>query len=208
MASTAQRLQPLSFPNRDDFDFDGYATTLSFLRDKHLAGDSATPNFKTLNNEILLRQSDLKKTFALNLMNSGGDLDFPAICEPFGDEPLLPLTINDRVHEMVRFNASEWTLNHSVDTGSGYQGTIEWDNGGCGYGMPDSARGYIKLRKVWEGEAGKELFEGFLTVRVKYGSVLRRKGHGSEQDFPCSFWAVAKLAKDENDSSVEATDSF
>lgn len=98
-------------------------------------------------------------------------------------------------------------MNHSVGAGYGYQGTIEWDNSGYGYGMPERARGHIKLRKVWEGKDGEELFEGFWEVDVRYGSVLRRKGHGNGEKHNCSFWAIEKLARDEDEELVQAGDN-
>lgn len=116
-----------------------------------------------------------------------------------GDEPLEPLVISGSVKDVVKFEPKEWEFKPSLGPGPGYLGKIEWEDDDCGYASPESAKGYIKLRKVWVAENGNVLFEGFLQVKVVYGSTLRRKGHGSGNTYPMSFWAVKKLGEEEEE---------
>jgi len=79
-----------------------------------------------------------------------------------GDEPLEPLVITGAVEEVVKFDAKEWIFPMTTKEGPGFEGSIKWDTNVCGYGAPESADGFIKIRKVWErkGEDGiDQLFE-------------------------------------------------
>jgi hypothetical protein len=80
---------------------------------------------------------------------------------------------------------------------------IEWAGGRRGYTSPESAESFIKLRKFWENEKGKELFEGFWEVEVVYNEVLRRTGYGERQDYRGSFWAIEGMSQHEDKDEEE-----
>lgn len=76
-SSAHQRLRPLFFPNRDDFDFDGYVTDLPFLRAKYITKCSVAPDLELLYREILVWQAKPDKSFSFSLSTCGGELDCP-----------------------------------------------------------------------------------------------------------------------------------
>lgn len=166
--------------------FDGYSTAVSFLHKRYLPAGSTKLDFPSLFEKILDRQAVGQRTFAFEI-GSTGELICPEIAEPMGDEPLTPLVITGSCDNLVKFDPKEWTFKPSMILGPGYVGRIEWEGDDCGYASPESAEGFIKLRKVWESESGKALYEGFWEVKVKYDKVLSRKGHGKGRDYRGSF---------------------
>lgn len=67
------------------------------------------------------------------------------------------------------------------------------------YGI-ESAEGTIKMRRMWVGESGEELFEGFLNFDVDLDSLSKRHFYGTEkkrhsgadQQFRVHFWATRR----------------
>ncbi|KAA1473121.1 hypothetical protein DENSPDRAFT_751195, partial [Dentipellis sp. KUC8613] len=54
----------------------------------------------------------------------------------------------------------------------------------------EGGNGSVKMRRVWTGEGGEELFEGYWTLWVGYGAMMARKGFGRGDTYRGAFWAV------------------
>jgi hypothetical protein len=61
---------------------------------------------------------------------------------------------------------------------------------GC---MVASSSGKFKMRKVWDDGEDKELFEGYMDLKVRYSGLLARKGFGKVDSYNMTFWAVRKV---------------
>jgi hypothetical protein len=130
--------------------FDGYSAFE--LREKFFPHDSQTPNLTELFEELSHLQSLGKNWFGFEIDGSCGELKCKAIAEPMGNMVLEPMVIRGNMEDNVKFRAQELGFKNIFSDRLGYEGTIEGDKFGCGYGMPEAAGGKFKMRKVWQGE--------------------------------------------------------
>ncbi len=81
--------------------------------------------------------------------------------------------------------------------GPGIVATLTPSEDACGI---ESAEGTIKMRRLWVGEGGEELFEGFLTFDVdfnilskrRYYSIETKRHSGADRQFRVHFWATRR----------------
>ena len=71
---------------------------------------------------------------------------------------------------------------------------VKIDEDSC---MGDTGKGQIKLQKAWQGKKGESLYECWVEMKVKYGSMARRKGHGNGESYGAAMWAIAKAGEQE-----------
>ncbi|KAJ8481431.1 hypothetical protein ONZ51_g6016 [Trametes cubensis] len=180
--------------------FDLYSTRLPFLMSEYLPAGASKPDFTAVYNKILFFQAKPDFTLRIVLDASGeGRLACSEIVNPISDEELEPIMISGATKRNVRFNAEEAAHTSTVGSGEGFKGKLVLEEmDGCGIGC--SGKGTFKMRRVWESEA-KELFEGWLDLRITYGPTLRRKGCGNGDTTMSSFWAVRAL-KDANGEEI------
>jgi hypothetical protein len=198
-----------------------YSARLPFLHSEYLPKDAKKPNFQAVYDKILFYQAkpDFTLRCALRTVHgresmSQGRLECSSVTNPISDEILEPLCItNGLINDSVTFNAQESIHPTTVGDGAGYEAKIMLDQGGsesCGCGMINSAKGILKMRKVWEapGEPEKELFEGYWSLKVNYGPTLRRKGFGTGDSYDSPIWAVRALTKDGEEVGIDAGDGY
>ncbi|KAI0045557.1 hypothetical protein FA95DRAFT_1543607 [Auriscalpium vulgare] len=209
VSNTTAPTHPAFLPARFSGKFDLYSTNLPFLRSQYLPSGAQTPNFAAVYTKILFFQAkpDFSARIALrDEPADGGGFACADISNPMSDEPIEPIFLVDaRVGDDVAFSAQETAHASTVGSGLGYAATMELDTSGDDHGMVTAGHGDFKMRKVWDGGDGKELFEGYCTLNLTYGPLLRRKGHGSFGNAIVGFWAVRAL-KDEagNEIGIEA----
>lgn len=127
-----------------------------------------------------------------------------------GHEPIKALEIKGALKDMVEFDEWELRAPNLFCDGPAYDGNIEWHPSSCGYSVPESAEGVFKLRKIWQevwGDADQELYEGFWSVEVVYGSALEKRGHEWGKEYEARFWAIPEkqLETEDEDSEAEAS---
>jgi hypothetical protein len=196
-----------------------YSAKLPFLHSEYLPKGAKKPNFEAVYDKILFYQAkpDFTLRCALRAVDgrestSQGRLECSAVVNPISDEILEPLCIvNGMTTDSVAFNARESIHPTTVGVGAGYEAKIvlnQDDCESCGCGMINSAKGILKMRKVWEapGEPKKELFEGYWSLKVDHGPTLRRKGFGAGDSYGGPMWAVRALTKDGDEVGIDAGD--
>lgn len=220
----SRSLSPLrSFPI-EFLEFDCYSANLKGLSTIYLSSGSATFDYPALYAELKRRQASKERSFELKRFDystlklfqyPAGDIELktPRVVEPMGGTPLGRLFITGSSEKLVKFEANEWPFASSMKPGDAYVGKINWnsdDDDECGYAYPKSAKGYIKIRLVWENNGYLEnyasIWEGFWEVKVKYDRVLRSKGHGEGKVYRESFWAIQKSYDNESGDEEEEAD--
>ncbi|TDL20185.1 hypothetical protein BD410DRAFT_791286 [Rickenella mellea] len=193
--------------------FDLYATELSFLESEYLPKGATSPNYKAVFEKILFYQA--KPDFSLRCAliahpvggtGSIGRLSCSSFVNPISGEELGPIyIIGGQTKPSVNFGAVASAHSSTVGVGIGYEAKVDLDvkGGGCSCGMISSGVGSFKMRKVWAAEDGKELFEGYVSLKVVYGRALRRKGFGNGDSFSVPFWAVRALKVDGREVGID-----
>ncbi|TDL20190.1 hypothetical protein BD410DRAFT_841535 [Rickenella mellea] len=212
-ANKPERFSP-ELPSPFTGKFDLYATQLEFLQSEYLSKGATAPNYKAVFEKILFYQAKPDFTLRCALIadpvdptESVGVISCSQFINPISDEELKPIHILDgKTKPSVKFGASESAHASTVGAGVGYEAKVELDvNGeGCGCGMISSGKGIFKMRKVWADEHGKELFEGYVSLKVVYGPTLRRKRFGTGASYSVTFWAVRALKKNGEEVGIDA----
>lgn len=179
-----------------------YSAGLPFIHKHYRPAGSAQPDYKATRDAILTYQA--KPDFTMRLVLGGSDtgrLSCRTICNPFDDEPLEGVRIEaGKVAGAVKLDkgqAGEPVL--FAQSGAGYEAEIECESEDC---FDISGSGRFTLRHVWQGAGEDEaLFEGSMVLKIKYGALMKRKGHGSGFTYRDQFWAVRAL-KDEDGEEI------
>ncbi|KAJ6551200.1 hypothetical protein B0H19DRAFT_1156892 [Mycena capillaripes] len=75
------------------------------------------------------------------------------------------------------------------ESGPGITGRMELADSHCGI---QYATGVFRMKHVWtqKGVDGAEIFEGYMSFKVSYSGLYKRKGHGSGSNRDFAFWGV------------------
>ncbi|KAF9067825.1 hypothetical protein BDP27DRAFT_1364523 [Rhodocollybia butyracea] len=178
--------------------FDIYVVELPFLSSVYLPKGTSQPQYENLYKTILKYQAkpDFTAQCAipdLSRQTSGsGSLSSVCFADPFSDEPYDIAIENVESVDKVSYTAiQQGKFIGTPTTGiPGVLGNLSLRDSGCGI---QSSKGEFRMTRVWtKNDNGKlsELFEGILSLRVNYGSLYQRKGHGTGMAVSVAFWAV------------------
>lgn len=172
---------------------------LPFLSKAFLPPGTSQPQYEKLYDTILTYQAKPDYTarcfipdapyLRSGVMKSREHND-PMECMPF-DIAIEDLKEVDKLPLTAAQKAEFISPSDDLTTGPGVMGNLVLEDDHCGI---QSAGGKFLMKRLWvkEGDAGSrvELFEGFMSFKVSYSGMYRRKGHGSGFDIPFAFWAV------------------
>jgi hypothetical protein len=172
---------------------------LSFLSNVYLPKGASQPQYEDLYKTILTYQAKLDFTAQCVIpdppsqaMGFAGSFSSVRIADPFSDEPYDIAVEKLESVDSVSYTATQRGKFVGTPTAGipGVLATLNLRNSGCGI---QSSKGDFQMSRVWtKNDNGKliELFEGFVSLRIKYGSLYQRKGHGSGLTASFAFWAV------------------
>jgi hypothetical protein len=180
--------------------FDLYAMELSFLNKVYSPSTGGPVDPETLYTTILTYQAKNDRTAKVTIpegFSSGTDGKFRSavFCDPFEDMP-FDIAVNDIEQvSSLKVNTSYKRPTKDAWTGPGIKASMELEDAGCGIA---SSSGRIEFHPLWkkDGKDGNpmEIFEGTLTMDIRYGSMYSRKGHGKGQNETIPFWGVRAKA--------------
>jgi hypothetical protein len=186
--------------------------TLPFLKKVYLPTGTTTPQFEKLYDTILGYQAKPDSSAQIFLPERSYDhgvLITSGIRDPFDGSTHEVLLTDLEDCETISFEASSPVkIITSAGKGDGVIATTTLPDGNCGI---SSASGVFKLRRAWdsvneEGEI-RELFEGYMTLKVGYSHLFLRKGFGKGDTYALGFWAVrARRNKSGDEIGVTPTE--
>ncbi|KAH9889478.1 hypothetical protein C8Q73DRAFT_160268 [Cubamyces lactineus] len=201
--------------------FDLYSSQLPFLRRRYLPRRAPSPpsyypytytspeptslNFSAVYAKIRTLQSKPDYSLRLVLSPSGtGRLACPYLENPCTGEELAPILISGFTSPDVHFTPKQAVHPRTVPAHpgavAGFVGTLALeDRNGCGMGC--AGAGALKMRKVWARGGGKELFEGWWEMDVRYGPLAKWYVEDRQVKFAGRFWAV-RARRDESGREI------
>ncbi|KAJ7182818.1 hypothetical protein C8R43DRAFT_968151 [Mycena crocata] len=192
--------------------FDMYMMDLPFLSTVYLPAGQSEPQYANLYQAILKVQKKKDYTARCLLPDvpfiKDGQLKSRVSIDPMEEMP-FDISIADLklVDDLSFSSAEQDKFVTPPQSGPGITGKTALAEDHCGI---QSAAGVFRMKHAWTGDDGDggevDIFEGYLSFKVVYSGLYRRKGHGGGSNHPFAFWAV-RARRDENGVEIGLTEN-
>ncbi|KAI0040250.1 hypothetical protein FA95DRAFT_1683892 [Auriscalpium vulgare] len=193
-SSPSPDTHPAFLPAVFDGKFDLFSTKLEDLSEEHLPEGATAPQYASLHATLLKQAAsgDYSARIALRDGGKAGKFACDEVCNVLTREPLEPIYLVGGKTRKVAFSERESAHESGVGEGQAYVANMVLDVGpGGDRSEIAEGMGFFKMRKVWDGGEGKELFEGFCKLKLTYGKPIRGKGRWGEGGIvTVMFWAI------------------
>ncbi|EPQ50673.1 hypothetical protein GLOTRDRAFT_96917 [Gloeophyllum trabeum ATCC 11539] len=172
---------------------DLYSCELESLKEAYLpdGAETATVRYKEVYEKIWELQLRHEYSARIFLDGDQGRFRTDTIFDPISKDEYEISIIHIEMEDPLTFSEDERALlpapELSPPRGAGMSGRTSTRFGYCGV---SDAEGVFKMQRVWVGEGGEELFEGYFSLDVTYSYTWIMAGHGPEVAYKMPFWAV------------------
>ncbi|KAJ7677969.1 hypothetical protein DFH06DRAFT_976061, partial [Mycena polygramma] len=176
--------------------FDLYMMDLPFLSKAYMPAGKSEPQFEELYQAILKVQEKRDYTARCLLpqlpSTANGKFIDRGSCDPMEQMP-FDIAIEDlKLVDDLAFSAAERSkFLTPPQKGPGITGRLELADSNCGvqFAAGKFRMKHVRTVKGPEG-ADVEIFEGYLSFKVSYSGLYKRKGHGPGSNRVFAYWAV------------------
>ncbi|KAH6915468.1 hypothetical protein BKA70DRAFT_1420422 [Coprinopsis sp. MPI-PUGE-AT-0042] len=176
--------------------FDLYAMELAFLNKVYSPSAGGPVDPLTLYTTILTYQAKNDRTAKVTIpqdfsLGKDGKFKSAVFCDPFEEMPFdIAVTAIEQA-DTLKLNSKYKRPTKEAWTGPGIKASMELEDARCGIASSSGSIAFHPMwKKVGKDEKAMELFEGTLTMDIRYGSMYSRKGHGKGQNETIPFWGV------------------